>query len=129
MSHTDLTTIRDPEKREYELSESRLRLTRLFGKEPFVLSYPIGGSDPEIQEMASQYYRFAVKMTNHDSNYICYNTGDDPMLVYRFFPEKWTPMDTWISWLESAFPPEEEAEDLPEEETAGTPEETGEASP
>ena len=129
MSHTDLTTIRDPEKREYELSESRLRLTRLFGKEPFVLSYPIGGSDPEIQEMASQYYRFAVKMTNHDSNYICYNTGDDPMLVYRFFPEKWTPMDTWISWLESAFPPEEEAENLPEEETAGTPEETGEASP
>ena len=115
MSHTDLTTIRDPEKREYELSESQLQLTRLFGKQPFVLSYPIGGSDEEIQELASQYYRFAVKMTNHDSNYICYNTGDDPMLVYRFFPEKWTPMETYISWLEKAFPPEEQAAEEPAE--------------
>ena len=106
MSHTDLTDIRDPAKWEYELSESQLQLTRLFGKEPFALSYPIGGSNEEIQELASHYYHFAVKMTSPTP----YNTSDDPMLIYRFFPEKWTPMATWISWLERAFPPEEEAE-------------------
>ena len=108
MSHTDLTDIRDPAKWEYELSESRLQLTRLFGKEPFALSYPIGGSNEEIQELASQYYHFAVKMTSPDP----YNTSDDPMLIYRFFPEKWTPFATWVSWLERAFPPEGEGTEV-----------------
>ena len=37
------------------------------------------------------------------------------MLVYRFFPEKWTPMETYISWLEKAFPPEEQAAEEPAE--------------
>ncbi len=63
-------------------------------------------------------------MTNHDPNYICYNTGEDPMLIYRFFPEKWTPMATYISWLERAFPPEEQAAESEQPEEAGQTEET-----
>lgn len=103
MSHRDLTTLR-PERQEEELRESRLFLTRLFGKEPFVISYPIGGSTPAIQELASHYYRFGVKMVGRTA----YNTSDDPMLVYRFFPEKKTSLGTYAKWLASAFPSEEQ---------------------
>ena len=99
MSHHDLTTI-SPEQQECELRG----LTRLFGKEPFVLSYPIGGSDPSIQELTSRYYRFGVKMMAN----MPYNTSDDPMLVYRFFPEKWTSLETYAYWVNAAFPPEGE---------------------
>lgn len=108
VNHDDLTYL-TPERQEYELRESRLFLTRMFGKEPFVLSYPIGGSNEAIQELASQYYHFAVKMIG-PIPLVPYNTSDDPMLVYRFFPEKWTPLSVYISWLESAFPPEAESE-------------------
>lgn len=103
VNHYDLTTLK-PDRQEFELRESRLFLTRLFGKEPFVLSYPIGGSDPDIQELTSHYYRFAVKMMDN----MPYNTSDDPMLIYRFFPEKWTTLETYAYWVNSAFPPEGE---------------------
>ena len=105
MTHEDLTTLQ-PEKQEYELRESRLYFTRLLGKEPFVLAYPIGGSNEEVQELASHYYRFGVKMFENKPLIRPYNTSDDPMLVYRFFPEKWTPLETYISWLSCGFPPE-----------------------
>ena len=103
VNHYDLTTL-EPDRQEFELRESRLFLTRLFGKEPFVLSYPIGGSDPDIQELTSRYYRFGVKMFAN----MPYNTSDDPMLIYRFFPEKWTTLETYAYWVNSAFPPEGE---------------------
>ena len=99
MDHSNLTTL-PPEKWDWELGRSRLLLTRLFGKEPFVLSYPIGGSNPAIESLARDYYHFAVKMTSDRP----YNTSDDPILIYRFFPEKRTPFKTYVSWLKSAFP-------------------------
>ena len=99
MTHTDLTWL-TPEQQEQELAESRLFLTRMFGKEPFVLSYPIGGCSLQIRELAGRYYRFGVKMYSSEP----YNTSDDPMLVYRFFPEKHTPMWQYIAWLEKSFP-------------------------
>ena len=107
MSHDnllDLTT----EEREYEMRESRLYLTRMFGKEPFVLAYPIGGANEKIQELTSQYYRFGVKMFENKRYIMPYNTSDDPTSVYRFFPEKRTQLSEYATWLASAFPPEGE---------------------
>ncbi len=95
MSHTDLTWLM-PEQQEYELSQSRLYLTRMTGKEPCALSYPIGGSNAAIEALASQYYHFAVKMTRYEP----YNTTEDPMLIYRFFPERYTQMWQYEEWLQ-----------------------------
>ena len=104
MSHTDLTWL-TPEQQEYELAQSKLHILRMTGKEPYVLSYPIGGSNAEIEELASHYYNFAVKMVRGDA----WNTSESPMLIYRFFPERHTPMWQYQAWLESSFPPEEQA--------------------
>ena len=108
VNHIDLTYL-DPDEREYQLAESRLNMTRFFGKEPCALSYPIGGSNEQIEEMTRQYYHFAVKMMAYPDH--VYNTSDDPMLIYRFFPEKLTPMHVYQQWCLSAFP-----EDTPPEE-------------
>lgn len=124
MSHIDLTELSEEDVR-WELENSRLELTRLFGIEPCALSYPIGGSNEKIQNMASQYYRFAVKMCHYPD--IVYNTSDDPMVIWRFFPEKQTLLEVYQRWCESAFPPdvhEEAAESeepavMTEEEAAG----------
>jgi peptidoglycan/xylan/chitin deacetylase (PgdA/CDA1 family) len=105
MTHQILTQLKS-EEQEYELRESRLFLTRMFGKEPFVLAYPSGGSNAKVQELTSRYYRFGVKMYEGKPYIMPYNTSDDPMLVYRFFPEKQTMLETYASWLASAFPPE-----------------------
>ncbi len=134
MSHAnllDLTT----EQREYEMRESRLFLTRMFGKEPFVLAYPIGGSNEKIQELTSHYYRFGVKMFENKRLIMPYNTSDDPMSVYRFFPEKRTQLSEYVTWLASAFPPEgEEVKPvrytwIPYEETPAAPAPTEEPAP
>ena len=99
--HVDLRTL-TPEKQERQMLRSRLYLTRLFGKEPCAMSYPYGGSNKDVDELARQYYHFATKMyTNPQSTY---NTSDDPVLMYRFFPQKKTPMKEYKGWLKSAFP-------------------------
>lgn len=86
---------------EYEMDESKRFITRLTGKEPFVLVYPTGDSNSDTLDLLPNYYRFGVKMVgNH------YNTSDDPRLVYRFFPESFTTLNVYQAWLESAFPKE-----------------------
>lgn len=104
LSHEDLSLL-SAERQEIEMRDSRLFLTRMFGKEPFVLSYPIGGTTHKTLELCSEYYRFGVKMVSGK----CYNTSDDPLLVYRFFPQKQTTMREYIHWLDKSFPPEEQA--------------------
>jgi len=98
MSHRKLDEIPEAEQ-EMELAQSRLALTRMFGKEPCALSYPIGGSTEYTQELVREYYHFGVKMTSPTS----YNTSDDPTLIYRFFPQKQTPMSEYTSWLTGTF--------------------------
>ena len=100
--HVDLRTL-TPEKQERQMQRSRLYLTRLFGKEPCAMSYPYGGSNKGVEELARQYYHFATKMYTHPQS--TYNTSDDPVLMYRFFPQKKTPMKEYTGWLKAAFPP------------------------
>ena len=85
----------DPEA---ELRESSLWLTRLLKKAPCTIVYPIGGSTPEIQETASHYYRFGVKMVGK-----VYVTGEDPMEIYRYFVERQTPLEGYAEWCIRAF--------------------------
>jgi len=99
--HVDLRTL-TPEKQERQMQRSRLYLTRLFGKEPCAMSYPYGGSNKGVEELARQYYHFATKMYTHPQS--TYNTSDDPVLMYRFSPQKKTPMKEYTGWLKSAFP-------------------------
>ena len=99
VKHVDLR-LYSPEQQEKQMRNSRLYLTRLFGKEPCAMSYPYGGSNKRIEKLARQYYHFAVKMASSRS----YNTSDDPMLIYRFYPQKNTPMQQYKGWLKSAFP-------------------------
>ena len=72
----------------------------MFGKEPFAFSYPMGVSSEYTQELAREYYHFAVKMDYEDKSY---NTSDDPTLIYRFFPKKRTPMSEYTGWLTNIF--------------------------
>lgn len=87
------------ETQEYELCESKKRITRLIGKEPFVLCYPYGDYTETTRELVREYYRFGVKMTGYEP----YNTSDDPTLVYRFFPQRQTQLEEYVSWLALSF--------------------------
>lgn len=98
VKHVDLRTL-SYEQQKKQMSRSRLYLTRLFGKEPCAMSYPMGGSNKQIEKLARQYYHFATKMVRSTA----YNTSEDPVLIYRFFPQRNTPLKTYKSWLKSAF--------------------------
>ena len=91
------------ERQRYEMEESKKFITRLTGKEPFVLIYPTGSQNGTTLEILTDYYRFGVKMLGK-----VWNTSDDPKLIYRFFPENNTYINIYAKWLESAFPAAQE---------------------
>lgn len=99
VKHVDLR-LYSPEQQEKQMARSRLYLTRLFGKEPCAMAYPYGGSNKKIERLAQQYYRFAVKMARSRA----YNTSDNPMRIWRFYPQKNTPLRQFKGWINSAFP-------------------------
>ena len=99
VKHVDLR-LYSPEQQEKQMARSRLYLTRLFGKEPCAMAYPYGGSNKKIERLARQYYHFAVKMARSRS----YNTSDNPMRIWRYYPQKNTPIQQYKSWINSAFP-------------------------
>lgn len=98
VTHRELGLL-SAEEQEYEMSESKLFITRLTGKEPFVLVYPTGSQNNTTLEVMTDYYRFGVKMLGR-----VYNTDSDPRLVFRFFPENNTYINVYANWLRSAFP-------------------------
>lgn len=71
------------ESQEEEMRQSKLDLTRVTGKEPFVLSYPYGKCSIDTRPLMGEYYRFGVKMSGR-----VYVTGDDPVLVYRYYVQR-----------------------------------------
>lgn len=92
--HYELATL-SYERQEYELSQSQLELTRLVGKEPFVLCYPRGVAYDFALELTPKYYRFGVKMGGK-----VYYTGDDPTLVYRYYVSRGWDVDDFAEALE-----------------------------
>ena len=92
---------------ERELRDSEQWIVRLCHREPVALVYPTGGSNETVQALTRKYYRFGVKMTHPDIRegiaWTSYNTGDDPTLVYRYFVQRQTPLETFAQWIEYPF--------------------------
>ena len=74
----------DRETQEWELEYSKLVLTRITGKEPYVICYPAGNVNADTLELAERHYRMGVDMGNY-----WYTTGDDPYLVRRWYVSRY----------------------------------------
>lgn len=87
MTHPNLNAIWR-EDLEYELAQSQLELTRLTGKQPFVLCYPTGYYSDESLEVTRTYYRLGLLMS--DGRYI---TGSDPYLIPRHYVSRYADLE------------------------------------
>ena len=67
------------------MTRSKLMLTRITGKEPYVLCYPSGNFTDETLELTRRHYRIGVDMGN-----FWYTTGDDPYQVRRWYVSRYT---------------------------------------
>lgn len=95
-THADMDTL-DAEETEYEMAESKRAITRITGKEPYVLCYPTGKYNDYTLEYAPKYYLFGLKMTGGQ-----YNTSDDPYRVSRYYVSRYYGMSTFESYLTTA---------------------------
>ena len=78
-SHPDLDTLNYEEQRT-QLEDSKLHVTRLTKREPFVLCYPTGKYDSNTLSAMEGLYAFGIKMRGG-----LYNTEDDPYLINRYY--------------------------------------------
>lgn len=97
VSHRELGDL-SYERQQSELERSKLELTRLVGKEPFVLCYPRGVAYQNAMELTPMYYRFGVKMGGD-----VYKTGDDPILIYRYYISRHYTIDGFVELMEGIF--------------------------
>ena len=63
-----------------ELETSKLTLTRITGKEPYVICYPAGNTNADTEELAAEHYRLGVDMGN-----FWYTTGENPYQIRRLY--------------------------------------------
>ena len=70
-----------------ELEQSRLRITQITGREPFVLCYPYGSNSDLTREVAEKYYSFGIRMNGGQ-----WTTGGDLFSVPRLYMSR----DTYI---------------------------------
>lgn len=100
-SHTvnhNFLSYKNAEDLAFELSESKLILTRLTGKEPFVLSYPCGETNERVYTATPEYYRFAVKMRGE-----LWVTGENPIEIYRVPVYKGVSVELLKGWLDGTY--------------------------
>lgn len=95
-THTDMDTL-GYESTEYEMAESKKVITRITGKEPYVLCYPTGRYNSYTLELGPEYYMFGIKMNGG-----LYNTSDDPFLVNRYYVSRYTDLYGFASYLSAA---------------------------
>lgn len=86
-SHADLTALSEEELCR-QMSASKLTITRLTGREPYVFCYPNGARNETARERLTEYYRFGVVMGGER-----YVTGSDPTEIPRSFVGRKT--DIW----------------------------------
>lgn len=80
-----------------ELSWSKTVITRITGKEPYVLCYPSGKFNDYTLQVGPEYYQFGIKMTGG-----LYNTSADPFLVNRYYIARYTDIGTFAAYISSA---------------------------
>lgn len=93
MTHPDLNTVWGDEL-QYQLGQSQLELTRMTGKQPFVLCYPTGFYSDESLEVTRQYYQFGLLMSSGR-----YTTGDDRYLIPRYYVSRYTGLDAFADMI------------------------------
>ena len=92
-SHKDMDTL-PAEAQKEQMSQSKLAILRLTGKEPAVLCYPRGLASHVTLELLPEYYSFGVKM-----NGSVYYTGDDPRVVTRYYVTRGTSVESFANML------------------------------
>lgn len=95
MSHGDLDLMYDAQLR-YEHYESMLSLTRLTGRQPFVLCYPTGKNSYYSRLITEEYYEYGLNMGGS-----CYVTGDAPYRIYRSYISRDTTVEQFLEKLAS----------------------------
>lgn len=81
-SHAEMHTLGVKGQTE-ELALSKLRITRITGKEPFVFCYPRGDWNIFTLELMPDYYRFGIDMGGK-----VYVTGSNPLKIKRFYVKR-----------------------------------------
>ena len=78
-SHPDLDEL-SLEQQEKELADSKLHVTRITRREPYVLCYPTGKYNTDTLTALEGLYAFGIKMRGG-----LYDTSDDPYLINRYY--------------------------------------------
>ena len=95
-THADLDTL-SLEAQQEEMRESKRILTRVTGREPYVLCYPTGKYNSDTLEAIVEYFSFGLKMVGG-----LYNTSDDPYLVSRYYISRYTDLGTFAAYISDA---------------------------
>ena len=82
-SHAEMHTLSVLAQRR-EMEQSKMRITRITGKEPFVFCYPRGSWNIYTLQEIPNYYRFGVDMGGK-----VYVTGSDPFKITRFYIKRY----------------------------------------
>lgn len=90
--HQRLGTL-DAETQEAEMLQSRLNVTRMTGREPFVISYPTGSYNADTLDLAADYYLFGVTVDSGD-----FITGSTCFTIRRYTVHRWSTVDD-IAWM------------------------------
>lgn len=84
VSHRDLDTLEE-EEQQYELEQSKRKLTRLLQKEVFVIAYPTGKWDESSIKITKEQYQFGLLSRGQR-----YESGDDRAKVSRYYVSRYT---------------------------------------
>ncbi len=94
VTHEFLST-RSAAQLEEELVQSKLTLTRITGKEPFVLCYPTGKYSDVSLAATAEHYQFGLLMSGKT-----YVTGEDPLKICRKYISRSTSLEEFIAMIE-----------------------------
>ena len=83
------------EQQAEQMYRSKLDLTRVTGKEPYVFCDPAGGYNGYTQAIIGVYYRFGICMDGK-----VYVTGADPYKIYRIYVPRGKALDAFAKMLE-----------------------------
>lgn len=95
VNHPTLTDC-DRKQKEYEIRQSKLEVTQICGREPYVMCYPGGRHDDDVTSISAEHYRFGIIVKD-----AVYTTGDDPFRIPRFGIYRGVTMDEFIAILDS----------------------------
>ncbi len=93
-THEQLGTLsrRDQEAQIKQAANALLECT---GKYPFVLCYPHGSYNEDTLDIEKKYHHFGIKINGG-----LYHTGDNPLLVNRYYVSRYTDLSTFASYLQ-----------------------------